>query len=135
MRPVSTGGFLKLVLFYMRENWRSINGFKGRYQISNYGRVKSLKRYVKNGRSYRIVPELILSPGVNEYGYLYVCLSKENRLYPRRVSRLVAIAFLNNWRKLPEVNHKDGNKSNNRVNNLEWCTAKENSIHAYKTTA
>ena len=65
-------------------------------------------------------------------GYIIVNLWKDNVQYPRRVSRLVAQAFIPNPDNLPEVNHKDGNKLNNNVNNLEWVTRSENILHSYR---
>ncbi len=104
------------------EIWRDIAGFNGDYQESNYGRTKSFKRgNVK-----------ILKPSVSRNGYLYINL-KSNGVHKRYlVHRLVAILFIPNPDNKPQVNHIDGNKQNNRVNNLEWVTSSENITHAYE---
>ena len=107
------------------EVWKDIQGYEGLYQVSNMGRVKSLERTVWNGRSYYKAPERILKAG-KARGYLRVMLCKDGKgkWYP--VHRLVAIAFIPNPDNLPEVNHKDENKQNNCVENLEWCTRQYN---------
>jgi len=82
---------------------------------------------VKNG--LRVVPEIILSPGINEFGYAYVVLFKSNKGKPLRVNRLVALAFISNPLNKKEVNHLDGDRQNNRKWNLEWSTRSENLKH------
>jgi NUMOD4 motif-containing protein/HNH endonuclease len=113
----------------MREKWRDIKGYKGYYQVSNYGRVKSISRVVKIRTGFRATPEKILQPGKNEWGYLYVILFKGNIGKPFRVNRLTATAFKKNPLNKPEVNHLDGDRTNNYANNLEWTTKKENMFH------
>lgn len=98
------------------EIWRDVIGYEGLYKISSLGRVKSLK-YGK---------EKILKLGKNNYGYLIVVLCKEGTRRTCKVHRLVAIAFIPNPSNLPQVNHKDENPSNNKVENLEWCDATYN---------
>lgn len=110
------------------EEWRDIEGFEGIYQVSNMGRVRSLA-HETNGKHYK---GKILSSGVSA-GYHLVRLSKGNEKVSKRVHRLVAEAFIENLNELPEVNHLDGNKNNNCVENLEWCTSKENKVHAWVT--
>ena len=100
----------------MDEIWHDIQGYEGLYQISNKGRVKSLKW----GK------ERILKPGWNTGGYLKVYLCKNTEAQDRLVHRLVAEAFIPNLYNKPQVNHLDENKKNNCVDNLEWATAKEN---------
>lgn len=107
------------------EVWKDIRGYEGIYQISNLGRIKSLHRDCRNGR--------ILNPAKNNSGYLRVALSNNGKIRYDSIHRLVAEAFISNPKKLPEVNHIDGNKLNNSVENLEWVTKGENQIHAYKT--
>ena len=110
----------------MREEWRGIKDYKGLYQVSNTGNVKSLERTVRCARGYKIVPEKILEGYDNGNGYLYVKLCKEGKRKQYRINRLVAQAFLENPQNLPEVNHKDKNPKNNCVDNLEWCTRQYN---------
>ena len=102
----------------MEESWKDIEGYEGLYQISNKGRVKSLK----NNKTKK---EKILKP-INVKGYLKVDLYKNKTRKNLLVHRLVANAFLTNPHNLLEVNHKDENKQNNSVENLEWCTHKYN---------
>ncbi|MFA6069813.1 MAG: NUMOD4 domain-containing protein, partial [Janthinobacterium sp.] len=114
----------------MKEIFKEIDWLKGIYEVSNKGRVKSLARtsYRSNGRIL-IKKERIMTNSVNFFGYETVYLNKKR--YP--VHRLVAIHFLVNENSFPEVNHIDGNKKNNNVENLEWCNRSFNLKHAYKT--
>lgn len=112
---------------YLNEIWRDIKGYEGKYQISNFGRVRN----VKTGKVLKLYP--------NEKGYLRIHIGKKQY----RVHRLVAIAFIPNPNNYPDVNHKDENKQNNFVyidengnyvpelSNLEWCTKSYN--HSYGT--
>lgn len=102
----------------MNEVWKDIKGFEGKYQVSNLGRVKSLN-YARRG-----YPK-ILKPNSN-HTYSFVNLSKNDIGKSYSIHRLVAEAFLDNPQNLPMVNHKDENRFNNRVDNLEWCTASYN---------
>lgn len=105
------------------EEWRPVVGYEGLYEVSNLGRVRSLDRYVKGkGESYRLHKGKVLSPGIKSDGYLIVNLQR--RMF--YVHRLVTEAFLPNPDNLPEVNHKDEDKTNNRVDNLELCDHKYN---------
>lgn len=106
------------------EEWKDVVGYEGLYRVSNFGRVKSLRRTATNGR--RSVPERILKTHEVRDGYITVVLYK-NKI-PKRLSvhRLVATAFLQNKNNYPFVNHKDENKKNNHVENLEWCTREYN---------
>jgi hypothetical protein len=112
-----------------KERWKNIKGYEGHYLVSSLGRVKSIARMVKARGGLRVVPEIILSPGINEYGYAYVILFKANKGKPFRVNRLVAKAFIANTLNKKEVNHLDGDKLNNRKSNLEWSTRSENLKH------
>lgn len=108
----------------MIEEWRDIEGYEGKYQVSNTGRVKSLQYHRGNS-------ERCLIPKKGKNGYLYVVLSKENKVKTFKIHRLVATYFIQNKENKPYVNHKDGNKENNNVENLEWVTPLENNLHAF----
>lgn len=101
------------------EIWKDIEGFEGLYQVSNMGRVRSLDRTDKNGQFRK---GRVLADKHNNRGYHLVSLCRDGDTKYRLIHRLVAIAFLDNPNNLPEVNHKDENKANNSVSNLEWCT-------------
>lgn len=111
----------------MNEVWKDIQGYEGKYQVSNLGRVKSLARYRKNnGNSQTFQEERILKQSINNCGYCIVELSFEGKRKRYSVHRLVANAFVKNDEGKEQVNHKDENKQNNYADNLEWCTCKEN---------
>lgn len=109
------------------EIWKDIAGFEGLYQVSSYGNVKSLARQA--GTAF--LKEKLLRKKMTQDGYEFVCLSKDMKQSTFRVHRLVATAFVNGDSGLT-VNHKDGNKLNNHVENLEWCDRSEQLKHAYK---
>lgn len=111
----------------MVEIWRDIPNFEGHYQVSNYGRVKSLYFHNKMTTIYR---ENILKPQIVR-GYHRVVLCHNSKKTNYLVHRLVAEVFLDNPNNKPCVNHKDGNKLNNFVNNLEFCTYSENEKHSH----
>ena len=115
------------------EIWKKVQGFEGLYEVSNKGRVRSIDRYVtgKNGKKY-FRPGRILSLTEKENGYLSVSLWKNNKGHSLYVHRLVGKAFIPNPNNLPTINHKDGNKQNNNVSNLEWMTYYDNNEHAIK---
>ena len=104
------------------EIWKDIEGYKGLYQVSNKGRVKSLERAVWNSKGYcKTVSERILKPVKTSRGYLQVFLYKEGKRKRPCIHRLVAEAFIPNTENLEQVNHIDEDKTNNCVENLEWC--------------
>lgn len=113
------------------EIWKDIKNYEGLYQVSNLGRVKSLNRIEKSGNKFRKRAEKILTQNITQ-GYKYVNICKNNKIKTYRIHRLVAETFLPNPEKLPQVNHIDGNKLNNDVNNLEWCSCKHNIQEAYR---
>lgn len=106
----------------MKEIWKDIEGYEGLYQVSNMGRVKSL---MFRNNICSIPRERIMSFTIRS-GYRVIVLRKNRRRKSQQVHRLVAKAFIPNPNNLPIVNHKDFNKQNNNVQNLEWCTQKEN---------
>ena len=107
----------------MEEQWLDIIGYEG-YQVSNLGRVKSLG-------NYKTRKEKILKQCIDKDGYLQVQLCKNGKIKTFKVHRLVAQAFIPNPDNLPQVNHKDENKENNIVSNLEWCTQQYNSEYSF----
>lgn len=110
-----------------KEEWKDVKGYEGAYKVSNLGNVMSCDRYVRVcGGGKRLVPSIVLKPFRSTGGYLEVNLWKNNKMKTAMVHRIVAKAFLENINDLPEVNHKDENKENNCVENLEWCTSKYN---------
>ena len=106
------------------EIWKDIIGYEGIYQVSNLGNVKSFHNSkINNG--------FVLKPSKSKKGYLIVYLSKNSIMKSIKIHRLVAIAFIENKSNKPQVNHINGNKTDNNVNNLEWVTNSENMLHAY----
>lgn len=99
--------------------WKDVKGYEGLYQVSDTGLVKRIP-------SVKCKTERILQQGTQKTGYKYVNLSKNSRPHTKRVHRLVAETFIPNPDNLPQINHKDENKANNNVNNLEWCSEKYN---------
>lgn len=114
------------------EIWKDIKGWENLYQVSNIGRIKSLRDTVYSHRTkstVRVDREKILKPYTDSKGYLLVDLRKNGKRYTRKVHRIVADVFIPNPENLPQVNHKDENKKNNSVNNLEWCNNKYNATY------
>lgn len=111
-------------VIFMQEIWKDITEYEGYYQVSNLGNVKSLTRYIKRKSNYTgdmILKGKMLSQNKLDSGYRMVHLSKNGVTKPYLVHRLVAQAFIPNPKGLPIINHKDENKSNNCLSNLEWC--------------
>ena len=103
------------------ENWKPVQGYEQRYLASYSGRIKSSST------------DKVLAGGVGGTGYWQVLLYNNGKRQCFKVHRLIAIAFIPNPKNYPVINHKDGNKLNNCVSNLEWCDMKHNNIHAYQT--
>ncbi len=121
----------------VEEIWRDIPDYEGCYQISNEGRVKRLERYtfVNNPARpyYRHLCEKILTPVKDKDGYYTITLTANGIKKNMKIHRLVGIVFIENPDNLEQINHKDGNKANNKVSNLEWCDSAYNQLHAWKT--
>lgn len=115
----------------LNEEFRNIDGYEGLYQISNYGRIKSGLRYVKLGNNNKKIPEKILKMSFNVYGYCHTTISNKNKRKLVYSHIEVGKKFLPNVDNKPTINHKDGNKKNNCVDNLEWATYSEQLYHAY----
>ena len=120
---------------YKDEIWKDVVGYEGMYEISSFGRVRSVERKVArpdgNGDLKIYQRELLLQP--TPKGYLRVQISRDGYRKNCMVHRLAATAFIPNPENKAEVNHRDGNKKNNNISNLEWATASENQTHAYET--
>lgn len=116
----------------MNEVFKSVPEWENMYEVSNFGRVKSIERVVKSNSGTRLVKERFLKLHLDKKGYKVCSLSINGFLKSFKIHRLVALTFIANPENKPEVNHKDGNKQNNHVDNLEWNTSSENQLHAYK---
>lgn len=104
----------------MKEIWKEINLYGTEYLINNMGVIKNKKR------------DKILKPYISSGGYEYIKILKQHRHYHIRIHRLVAQTFIPNPNNLPQVNHIDGNKLNNNVENLEWVSCSQNVVHGFK---
>lgn len=106
------------------EIWKFIEGHENEYLISNFGRVLSIPRKRTKGG--------LLKPQIGKWGYEHVCIRENGKYKLHKIHRLVAKAFLPNPQGFSQVNHKNGNKVDNRVENLEWCSPSFNSKEAYR---
>lgn len=115
----------------MKEIWKDIPDYNGIYKISNFGNVRRYSTYCK--KDNRIPEYHIVKTHIHKLGYYRVTLSKNNKSKNYLLHRLVAQVFIPNPNNLPQVNHKDENKLNNNVNNLEWCTRSYNCRYGTRT--
>lgn len=109
------------------EIWKDIKGYEGYYKVNNLGIVKSY--HTQNHKK-----PIILKPIKSHNGYLQFNLMKNKKRKITLLHRIIANSFIPNLENKPCVNHKDGNKLNNNIDNLEWCTYQENAIHAWKNS-
>lgn len=113
--------------------WLPVVGYEGLYEVSDFGNIKSLSRIVRhpNGGDLQTT-EKIMKAIISTTGkYCQINLYRNNKMKVFKIHRLVGLAFIKNIHNKPFINHIDGNKQNNHISNLEWCTAKENIIHAF----
>lgn len=116
------------------EIWKEIEKWESQYLVSNQGRVKRKERAVlRTGFGIQVYPEKVLRPVDNGSGYKYIMVSINKNLVRDSIHRLVASAFLQRPPGADTVNHKDGDKANNTVENLEWLTQKENNQHSFRS--
>ena len=114
------------------EIWKDVKGYEGYYQVSNFGRVKSLYREFWSGKDHRILkkyPEALLKIWLDNGGDEYVTLCKEAKCRKYKVHRLVGEAFIPNPENKPQIDHIDTVRTNNRVGNLRWATRRENNLN------
>lgn len=115
------------------EQWKDIIGYKGLYEVSNLGRIKSLPKTLVTFKHKRFRGEkLLCTTTFHPSGYRYVTLIKNKKRTSHSVHRLVGVHFISNPTNLPQINHEDTNKTNNKYLNLSWCTNEENAEHAKK---
>lgn len=113
-----------------KEIWKDIEGFEGLYMISNKGRLKSLERFKNNNGGLVKVEEKILTNHKDKKGYNFNTICKNGKIFSLRTHRIVAKHFIPNPKNKPQVNHINRIRHDNRVDNLEWCTNRENISHS-----
>lgn len=115
-----------------QEIWKDVAGYEGFYQVSNFSRVKSLDRIIvqKNGIKKKIKERIVIQVKDSK-GYYFVGLHKDSKIGQFRVHRLIAQYFIPNPQNKPHINHINGIRTDNRLENLEWSTVSENNQHAY----
>lgn len=116
----------------LHEEWADIKNYEGIYKVSNYGRVKSLSRILFNGKGFFKTKDKILSPKLGNNGYYCFSLAKDKKSNFHLAHRLIANSFIANPENKPTVNHKDLDRANNCISNLEWNTYRENNCHKFQ---
>jgi hypothetical protein len=130
---VSTTAMRLVVLIMENEIWKPIKGFEKLYHVSNTGKIKSLDRITKHSDGKTIFYKgKELNQTTTTHGYKSVMFSDGKIRKRSLVHRLIALSFIPNPENKPQINHISGIRSDNRIENLEWCTNKENSIHSFK---
>jgi hypothetical protein len=113
------------------EVFKDVENYEGYYQISNLGRIKSLQRFAKNHSGFKkVLKERFLNPSISKTGYYVVSFKKDGIKKTFKVHRLIAIAFIDKVEGKDFINHKNGIKTDNRIENLEWCNIAENNRHS-----
>lgn len=113
--------------------WKDIPGYEGYYQINALGNVKRKCRAKRRRKHSPVLIGKILRTRINNFGYLEIRLSKDGRTSTKFIHKLLGQSFIPNTENKPQINHKNGIKHDNRLENLEWVTNSENMIHAYRT--
>lgn len=120
--------------YIMEEIWKDIKGYEELYQVSNLGNIKSKDKIIDTTKNKINKKGILLKQYKDKGGYMRVCLTKNNIRKMYFVHRIVALNFIKNNGKLPFINHKDENKQNNCVTNLEWCNRKYNNNYGTRST-
>lgn len=123
---------MQLSFFDGSQQFKNVVGYEGIYIVTDKGKVYSLPRKIYNGKGYYNYKGKEIKQVLNHKGYPCVNLVKSCEKFYTSVHRLVAKAFIPNPNNLPQVNHKNGNKLDNRVENLEWCSNQQNQLHAWQ---
>lgn len=115
------------------EEWKEALYWEGLYEVSNHGRVRNMQRWVRSkGNGKKLLPVVVRRPQLNRYGYPVVSLNGKDKLVLKSIHRMVVEAFIGPIPDGMQINHKDGNKQNNRLENLEVCTASHNQLHRHR---